>query len=145
MSTVETAVRSETNAYADEGSDTADPLELLAELEKEFIMKEFNEITGLPSAVNASQENRMPVIKVAAKNGLKISVFTDKLVFSSRGRNTEIPKGKVTGITLKKSLAETMRFENTLVLDLECGRVVTLRRIPTSKAASLKHAISAHS
>ncbi|MHB8841812.1 MAG: hypothetical protein ACYC56_08505 [Candidatus Aquicultor sp.] len=141
MSTVEMAAKSETNTYIDEVSD---PLELLVELEKEFIMKEFDEITGLPSAVNASGDNRTPVFKVAAKNGLKISVFTDKLVFSSRGRNTEIPKGKVTGITLKKTLAETMRFENTLVLDLECGRVVTLRRIPTSKVALLKHAILAH-
>ncbi len=141
MDTVEMTAKSETKPYVD---DVSDLVEQLVELEKEFIMKEFKKITELPSAVSASEDNRMPVFKVAAKNGLKISVFTDKLVFSSRGRNTEIPKGKVTGITLKKSLAETMRFENTLVLDLECGRVVTLSRIPASKVASLKHAILAH-
>lgn len=146
------SVLSENNVQVDEVS------ELLVEIEKEYLMNElendlknhltnelneFSEITELPEASDAGEENRVLLFKVTAKNGLKINVFSDKLIFLSRGRNTEIPRYKVTGITVKKSLAESIRLEYTLVLDLECGRVVTLSRIPASKAGALKAAILA--
>ncbi len=71
------------------------------------------------------------VIKVSDKDAL----------VSAKGQNTEIPLTKVNKVLLKKSAIDIIRFENTVTLYLECGRIVTMERVPSSKAGALRDAL----
>ncbi len=71
------------------------------------------------------------VIKVSDKDAL----------VSAKGRNIEIPLTKISKVLLKKSPIDIIRLEKTIVLYLECGRIVTMERIPSSKAGTLRDAL----
>ncbi len=68
------------------------------------------------------------VIKVSDKDAL----------VSAKGRNIEIPLANISKVLLKKSPIDIIRLEKIIILYLECGRIVTMERIPSPKTGTLR-------
>lgn len=103
----------------------------------------------IPPKFTDRENNEVPVdkeddlFKVMAGNGLIVRISNGRILTSARGNKTEIPVSRVTGITLQKSALDRLRFEATIVMHLECGRIVTIRRLPSPKATEMKRIIRA--
>ncbi|HZD60952.1 MAG TPA: hypothetical protein VE439_10950 [Anaerolineae bacterium] len=96
-----------------------------------------------PPSHHALVDKKDNLLEVTAKNGLVVKITDEKMVTSVRGKDTEIPLSKVTKVILQKSALDVLRFETTVIMHLECGRIVTLKRLPNSKAEDMKSAILA--
>lgn len=88
-------------------------------------------------------DNGGTYFEVRAKGGLTVKINKDKIHTIERENDREIPFEKVEEILLKQSTLDKLRFETTVIMNLTCGRIITLKRIPSSKATKLKETILA--